>query len=307
MSYRQQRYQLLDRVRRRAATASFPYLQTLGVHITPNHFYSPIPDTSKLKTGLWDWPNPEVPGLDFRPTHQLNLLSDYDANYRDEYHALYDHSGNSRGFTVFNPVFGPVDAEVLYCTIRSSQPKKIVEVGSGQSSVVIDLALQQNQASDSAYSCTFDVVDPYPSPNLSRLQHVSTVHAAAVEDMPLTLFADLGPNDILFIDSSHVVRIGNDVHFEYLKVLPSVAKGVLVHVHDIFLPAEYPRDWIVNRRRFWNEQYVLQAFLSYNSAFEIVLAAHYLHLFHRGKLSRTFPSNQESTHGPGSFWIRRTA
>ena len=111
----------------------------------------------------------------------------------------------------------------------------------------------------------------------------------------------------MFIDSSHVVRIGGDVVFEFLQVLPRLRIGVLVHVHDIFLPAEYARDWVIRQKRFWTEQYLLQAFLAFNSAFEIVWAASYMHMNHPQRLAAAFPSYRPDRCWPGSFWFRRVA
>lgn len=296
---------MLERARRRAVSAAFPLFQRLGVHVTPIHFYSPIPDTSRLSPALWDAPDAHVPGLDFRPDEQLRLLADFRKEYSEEYKRLYQQPLNSQGFTIHNKVFGPVDAELLYCMVRSLRPRRIIEVGGGQSSIVIDLALQANADQDPEHSCTFEVIDPFPPPILSRLRHLSALHKQRVEEMPLALFSELEAKDILFIDSSHVVRIGNDVHFEYLQLLPSLPRGVYVHIHDIFMPADYPRDWLVRYKRFWNEQYLLQAFLTFNSAYEIVAAAQYLHLFHSNELNRACPSYDPRVHVPGSFWLRR--
>jgi hypothetical protein len=114
----------------------------------------------------------------------------------------------------------------------------------------------------------------------------------------------LGENDILFIDSTHVLRIGSDVQYEFLEVLPRLRPGVYVHIHDIFMPAEYPEAWVRREHRFWTEQYLLQAFLCYNGAFEVIWAGSYMHLKHPDELAAAFASYGPGRH-PGSFWIRR--
>ena len=117
----------------------------------------------------------------------------------------------------------------------------------------------------------------------------------------------LARNDILFIDSSHVVRIGGDVLYELLEILPQLAVGVVVHLHDIFMPAEYPKNWVLKNKRFWSEQYLLQAFLAFNKDFEVLWGSSYMHLMHPEMLEAAFPSYRRDRWWPASFWIRRVA
>jgi hypothetical protein len=126
-----------------------------------------------------------------------------------------------------------------------------------------------------------------------------------VQEIPLSTFAKLERNDVLFIDSSHVLTIGSDVRYEYLDILPRVKPGVLVHCHDIFLPAEYPKEWVLDDHRFWNEQYLLQAFLTFNNEFEVLWAGSYMHLKHPDLLAAAIPSYRQEKCYPKSFWIRR--
>jgi hypothetical protein len=116
----------------------------------------------------------------------------------------------------------------------------------------------------------------------------------------------LGADDILFIDSSHVLRIGSDVQYLFLEVLPRLAPGVLVHIHDIFMPAEYPREWVLTHGYFWTEQYLLQAFLTFNTSWEVIWAGSFMQLNHRESLACAFPQAVLDAM-PGSFWIRRKA
>jgi hypothetical protein len=115
----------------------------------------------------------------------------------------------------------------------------------------------------------------------------------------------LEENDILFIDSSHVLKIGSDVQYEYLEILPRLNKGVIVHIHDIFLPAEYRKEWVLKDHIFWTEQYLLQAFLAFNDNFEILWAGSYMHLKHPDKLEVAFNSYRRNERWPGSFWIKK--
>jgi len=122
-----------------------------------------------------------------------------------------------------------------------------------------------------------------------------------VQDVDPAVFAELAENDVLFIDSSHVVRTGGDVNFLIFNVFPRLQPGVLVHVHDVFLPYEYPRRWIAAGN---TEQYLLLAFLAYNRAFEVIWPGHYMRMRHLREVMKVFPSCSERTH-PGSFWLRR--
>ena len=126
-----------------------------------------------------------------------------------------------------------------------------------------------------------------------------------MQAVPLDVFARLGDGDILFIDSSHVARCGGDVPFLFLEVLPRLNRGVIVHVHDIFFPKEYPEEWLRQKFLFWNEQYLLQAFLAFNAAYEVVLSTSYLFHAYPDEVKATFPRSPWWGAG-GSFWMRRT-
>jgi hypothetical protein len=158
-------------------------------------------------------------------------------------------------------------------------------------------------AEDSSYSCEYVVVDPFPSRAIRRLPGIACI-AKRVEQMPLETFTELGSGDILFIDSTHVLKLGSDVQFEYLEILPRLRPGVVVHVHDIFLPAEYPREWLYGGR-YWSEQYLLQAFLAFNSAFQVLWSGAVMHRHRPEALMAAFPSYDAASLGPGSFWMRR--
>jgi hypothetical protein len=166
-------------------------------------------------------------------------------------------------------------------------------------------AILKNRKEDESYECELVAIDPHPNetlkagfPGLARLAPVK------VQDLPLQEFNKLAKNDILFIDSSHVVRIGNDVTFLYLDVIPRLNEGVIVHSHDIFLPAEVRKDTIMKDHLFCNEQYLLQAFLAFNEHFEVLWAAHYMHLKYPNKLEKAFNSYKRDCE-PTSFWTRR--
>ena len=284
----------------------FLLCQKRGLHITPNHYYQPVPDTSKLREGLWARRS-DLPGLNMNEARQLEILSLFQSSFKHEYDSLPRRStGKPHEFYLENAAFVSVDAEMLYCMVRHFKPRRIVEIGSGMSTLLFAQAALRNEQ-DGCPACDLVAIEPYPNdvlrhgfPGLSRLVQTP------VEDVPVSEFGNLSENDILFIDSSHVLRIGGDVQYEYLDLLPRLNAGVMIHVHDIFLPAEYPREWVTGMRRFWTEQYLLQAFLAFNSSFEVLWAGSYMHLSHPDRLETAFASYDRGRTLPGSLWMRRS-
>jgi Methyltransferase domain len=294
------------RLLRLLTTKMFPLLERLGIHVTPVHFYEPVPDTRALQPELWSRTS-ELVGIDLVEDRQLRLLADFGARFKTECDSLpLDPTGNPRDFHYRNDLFGWVDAAMYYCVLRSFKPRRICEIGSGFSTLLSIRAIEANRAEDPLYRCDLLTIDPFPSPALkAAASDVARFREIEVQRISTTEFEMLRAGDVLFIDSSHVLKTGSDVHWEYLEILPRLAPGVLVHAHDIFLPREYPERWIKEKHRFWNEQYVLQAFLSFNSAFEVLLSAAWLHLRHPETLARTFAIYHPSHESPGSFWFRR--
>ena len=265
-----------------------------GFHVTPVHFYEPIPDTRSLPETLWRHPS-ELAGINMNDSMQLDLLRNHFSKLRDEYNNLpvEPAPGQKRPFR-------GVDALVAYCMIRHFQPESIVEVGSGWSSLVLGQAAAKNKGS--ALIC----IDPFPHELIRKSNSIPALRSlieTKVQDIDLEFFTQLDSGDILFIDSSHTVKIGGDVNYLFLEVLPRLRPGVIVHVHDVFLPFEYRRDWVVDEFRFWTEQYLLQAFLTFNSEFEVLLANSYLNHYHQEDLKAAFPGL--SSWAGGSFWMRR--
>jgi predicted O-methyltransferase YrrM len=280
---------------------TFLFWQRFGIHVRLNHFYEPIPDTRRFRD-LWSKPSQMV-GVHIDADCQLELLSRF-ATLKSEYDALpRQRTQVAHQYFVENGAFESVDGEVLYCMIRDFKPKRVVEIGSGSSSL---LAAQAIRANGDAHPCDLTCIEPYPNELLQKgFPGLTQLLRTEVQDVPLETFATLEANDILFIDSSHVLKTGGDVQYEYLEILPRLNKGVLVHVHDIFLPAEYPKRWLTEGHRFWTEQYLLQAFLAFNDRFEIIWAGSYMHLYHPDALERAFGSYRRERTWPGSFWMRR--
>jgi hypothetical protein len=246
-------------------------------------------------------------GIEMREQAQVELLRSYEAAYRAEYDALPQTMapGSPAQFYLDNPFFGSVDAEMLYCMVRHHKPRRIIEIGSGFSTMLSALALLRN-AADGAALGELDAYDPHPSDVLRRgFPGLHSLNVTRAEDIPLADFRSLGRDDILFIDSSHIVKIGGDVVYEFLEVLPRISNGVVVHVHDIFLPRDYPKDWVLEHRLFWSEQYLLHAFLAFNQAFAVLWGASFMHARHSGELRAAFSSYDPASTRPGSFWMQR--
>ncbi len=269
----------------------FLFCQRLGFHITPNHFYFPIPDTRTLKDKLW-LRQSKLVGIDINENKQLELLTLFSSKFENEYNNFPMHKTQiPHQYYVNNGNFRSVDGEILYCMMRYFKPKKIIEIGSGFSTYLSAQAILKNKKEDNSYKCKLIAIEPYPNNILKKgFPGLSKLISKRVQDIPLSFFKKLNENDILFIDSSHILKIGSDVEYEFLEILPRLNKGVLIHIHDIFLPSQYPKEWVLNLFRFYTEQYLLHALLIFNNNFDILWAGRYMHLNHFNKLEIAFNS-----------------
>jgi len=288
----------------RCLNATFPELfrrwERCGFHVTPVNFYQPIPETRSLPETLWNRLS-ELHGIDMNDAVQLDLLRNQFPRFRREYEQIpAEPTGEPGRFHCNNDLFGGADALVAYCMIRHFQPRLIIEVGSGFSSLIAAEAIAKNK--NSALIC----IEPFPQDFLRQgFPGLRSLIEKKVEEIDLEFFSQLSCGDILFIDSSHTVKIRGDVNYLFLELLPRLKPGVIVHVHDIFFPFDYPRDWVMDELRFWSEQYLLQAFLSFNSEFEVLIANHYLAHYYLEDFKQTFPHSPSWS--KGSFWMRRKA
>jgi hypothetical protein len=271
-----------------------------GVSLVPHQYYEPITIVNDLRRSC-DEPR-SLPGIDLRVDAQRALISEFD--YGDELKAIPYVKQHATAFGYQNASYGIGDAEMLYNMIRYFQPLCIIEIGSGESTLLARMAIRRIEKIKDGHQCKHICIEPYESPWLEQTR-VEVVRDR-VELQPPSLFKQLRENDILFIDSSHVIRPQGDVLFEILEVIPTLARGVLVHIHDIRTPRDYPRHWITDIRRMWDEQYLLEAFLSNNREFEVVAASNMLAAEYPEEFAEACPvwgaaRNRE----PSSFWIRR--
>ena len=289
----------------RLTSLLFPFWERLGVHVTPVHFHQPIPNTRGLSPRLWD-KRLTAPGIDFREAEQIQLLERFVADYGSELAALpREKTSDPTQYYLRNNVYETVDGEILYSMIRSLAPRRVIEIGSGQSTLLTAQALRRNKA-EGKPSAEFIAIEPYPKDFIRNgVDGLTRLIGTPVQEVPLSMFESLERNDVLFIDSSHVAMIGSDVVYEFLEILPRLQSGVVVHVHDIFIPAEYKRQWVMEWMTFWNEQYLLQAMLANNPSWEILWGSSFMHLANSSRLAAAFASYDPSVAWPASFWMRK--
>ncbi len=258
-----------------------PYISKLRQQIgeqgayPAGHYYSPIPSKDDVNQGIKGKMSHQiVPDIDLSRNEQLMLIDEFSEFYRDLPFTEKQGEG-SRRYYYDQKWFCYSDAIMLYCMIRKFGPKRIVEVGSGYSSAVMLDTLESLNRED--YGITF--IEPYPDRlhSMVDVQNESRVSLleSGVQNVDIDLFKALDKGDLLFIDSSHVVKYGSDVHFLVFEVLPVLKSGVIVHFHDIFWPFEYPAGWL-SEGRYWNECYFLRAFLSGNSNWKILFFNDYV-------------------------------
>ncbi len=276
----------------------------IGVYPVIDHYYEPLFNPKYLKH------SPRIdrylPGIDLNDKEQLELLEKF--NYNHELEAiprLPQNRTEKHEYCFSEGLFLSGDAEYLYNIIRFFKPRTMIEIGSGHSTLMARKALEKNRTEDSNYAYSHKCIEPFENLWLEELG--IEIIRERVEDLDVSFFQQLERNDILFIDSSHMIRPQGDVLFEYLTLLPSLSPGVIVHVHDIFTPKDYLTGWI-NNASFWNEQYLLEAFLTHNDRYKVIGALNYLMHHHSDMLSAKCPVLQQDRENgierePGSFWL----
>lgn len=269
----------------------------------PGHFYSPLPSHEEIAEAFARGGfGPPFPAIDLNEAGQrarLERLADYYAAQ-----PFPEEATAGRRYHLNNPSYGHFDAIMLYCMLREAQPRRVIEVGSGFSSAaMLDL---NEHAFGGRIEFTF--IDPDMSRLKLLLREDDRARASLIEkrvqDVPLAPFQALAANDVLFIDSSHVSKIGSDVNRLFFDVLPALAPGVLIHVHDVAGNLEYPREWL-EEGRAWNEQYLLRAFLMNNPNYRIELFTGWLFNTQHEWFRQRMPLCARG--GGGQIWLRKLA
>jgi len=271
----------------------------LGILPVLDQYYQPMINPRKyVMKSLRD--DRKLIGIDFNIKEQLQILAQF--NYNEELIIFPLDQNRDIEYFYDNEYYCSGDAEYLYSFIRFFKPARIIEIGSGFSTLLIENALAKNKTHDPRYTCRHICIEPFENPWLEETS-VELIRIKA-ECLDGSLFLQLQPNDILFIDSSHVIRPQGDVLFEVLELLPSLNSGVFIHIHDIFTPKDYPDEWIYKDHFLWNEQYLLEAYLSFNSGFRIIGALNYLAHHFPEEFSEKCPIYaKQQGREPGAFWM----
>jgi hypothetical protein len=278
---------LARRASNRLIQAAFPYLERyLGIHVTPVHYYSPIPTTYEIGNDIYE-ERFTCGGIDWNDADQLTTL-----DKARSYAAEYQPAPNT-GLSL-------LDAMMLYTFIRDRKPRTMIEIGSGVTTGIAMDALRKNR--EEGHPFQFTAKEPFPSAQLRALSDPNfTLRVQPVQQVELNAFCGA---DLLFIDSTHVSRIGSDVNYEVLEIIPALPSGCLVHWHDIAMPMNYWKDWIQSGNQFWNESYLVHALLMYNRVLSIKWAAHYMKLTHMAELSQAFPTDWAQRR-LSSLWVEK--
>lgn len=282
-------------------------LHGVGTSQPNGHFYSPVCDPADLEARRGEiWPAVPRPclGIDFDDALHLKVLREWFPRFIADYD--YPEHGPEDGELTFyytqNSQFSWLDSRALFVILRALAPRRVIEVGSGYSSLLMaDINRRFLNA-----AVNIQCIEPYPREFLKRgVPGLSEVIVARVQEVPLASFESLQANDILFIDSSHVGKTGSDVNYLFFEVLPRLRPGVVIHVHDIFLPAEYPEGWAIDLNRSWNEQYLLQALLMHSNAFKPMFGSCYAWIAHQAEVIKALNLADGAGFAGASFWLRR--
>jgi hypothetical protein len=285
-------------------------LQRAHVDVSRAGFYSPIVDRAEVTARapmVWaaDRQTPAaMPDVDFRPEHHAALLKGDFGRYMRDFNFQTETPHTASGellFTQGNDQFGWLDARILVAMLRHHAPARVIEVGSGFSTLIMSSVVAGHLWGRTHITA----IEPFPRAFLAGLPHVDLLQSK-VQDVPLSTFDQLQPGDVLFIDSSHVAKTGSDVNYLFFEVIPRLKPGVLIHVHDIWLPLEYPQQWVLAEARSWNEQYILRAMLSFSEAYCIELAGSYVSHFMRPALEKVLGPNLDPWMLSTAFWLRKT-
>lgn len=267
------------------------------------HFYSPIADPDDItrrREKIWSDVD-KMKGIELNVSGQLTLLKELKPFVAEIEYPVEQLKNNPHAYFYKNDQFPCLDAEFLFASICYFKPKNMIEVGSGFSSLITADINRRQLVENMNFAC----IEPYPRQFLlDGVDGIDELIIDKVENVDLSTFDRLESGDVLFIDSSHVSKVGSDVNYLFFEVIPRLKIGVLIHIHDIFLPDEYPAKWVIEEGRNWNEQYCLRCFLQFNESFEVVWAANFMGTRYAKEVHDTFPRSEKLGMG-GSMWIRR--
>ena len=306
-----------DRLRRAKADVLSPanvqsFLDRAGYVVArKSDYYSPLTSVSDLRSTFGRWHRPSaLKGVEYDLNQMKTALSDLLSRYLAEFMDIPPYEQLQQ--VGFGPGYTAVDALTLYMMIRQLKPKRYVEVGSGLSTYYCSLAAARNASEGHPLAIT--CIEPYPFEKLHTIAGINVI-AKPVQDVEVALFGQLRGRDVLFIDSSHILRIDGDVPFLYLEVLPTLDAGVFIHIHDVPFPYNVPYPpqlWVFGQEwpMLWNEAMVVQAFLSFNNSFEVTMSTPLLRYVDEDFLRRSIPFYQSVDQNPNTFsslWLKRVS
>ena len=272
-------------------------LDVIGIFPLNDHYYEPLFNSKHIKHSLQN--DRYLPGIDLNKEDQLKNLSKLD-KYNELIELNLNQQSPNYNFDIKNDFFGQVDAEIYFQLIRYLKPKNILEIGSGHSTLIALEAIKRNKEVD-GIETSMTCIEPYENDWLDKVN--VNILRETIENTDPKNYLNLKKNDILFIDSSHMIRPQGDVLKIFAEILPNLTKGTIIHIHDIFTPKDYPEKWIIKENKFWNEQYLVEALIANSERYEIYLALNYLKNNSYNKLKKVCPYLKESA-DPGSFYLR---
>jgi hypothetical protein len=272
-------------------------------YVEPGHFFSPIPSDEDIQAYKRDFPRrltQPLAAINLNIQDQLKLLEIFGSFYSEM--PFPENPPAYNRYFLNNNAFNYMDGLVLYSMLRHLHPAKMIEIGCGYSSCA---TLDTNELFlSNRMKCSF--IEPYPQlfyslvkkSDLDRVQIIPS----RLQDVDPALFSELNENDILFIDSTHVSRLNSDVNLIFFEILPLLKPGVIVHIHDIYFPFEYPIEWH-DEGRVWTESYITRAFLEFNPDFKIIFWSSYLNRFFQDKIVQHLPLGIKNA--GGSLWLKK--
>jgi hypothetical protein len=271
--------------------------------VVARDYYSPVPNLEQLPDDVWERRS-ALGGIDLGVEAAIELIEDELASFVAEFDVPDSGPARPGTFYLHNENYESVDAELLYAILRARKPGRVLELGSGFTTLLIGEAARRNAAE--GVETEHLVYDPFPRAKIlgEDPPPPTRFEPLPATEVPLDAFRRLQAGDVLFVDTTHTVKLGSDVNYIVLDVLPALASGVIVHFHDVFLPWEYPREWFETMHYYWAEQYLLQAFLAYNNTFEVVIPAHAVAREYAKRLAAVVPSFSPDKR-PGAIWLAR--
>jgi len=267
-------------------------LKLIGIFPIRNHYYEPQFIHNNIK-----FQNQKYIKINFNRNY--NIIKKL--KYNSELEELNLKSRKSKfGFFINNSFFETGDFDFLYQFIRYSKPKKIIEIGCGYSSIIAYEAIIKNFEYHNNL-CKMTCIDPGNIDQIRNLDKVKFINKK-IEKIKIDIFKNLNKGDLLIVDSTHMIKPDGDVLKIYNEIIPNLKRGVNVMIHDIFIPYEYPKDWLDKHILFWNEQYLLQAILL-NSKYKILAPLHYLKKNKFKQLKKVCPYLKKDSR-PSSFYFK---